>query len=220
MFFLATYGITNLACGLERWAASPGFRPAFNVPAWVSLAGAAACFYVMSIINLPAMIAAIVFCGTIFVMTERRDLKASYGDARHGIWAALVRSALMRLKSASFHPGNWRPNLLILGGDPKRRPYLLHLGSAIVQERGIVTYVRLLIGSVREHRGERQPAAEAMQAEFGDQLPNVFFRVEIVPAAHAGIVSVAQSYGLGNFEANSVMLSWSSRPEADRKSVV
>ena len=214
MFFLATYGITNLACGLERWAASPGFRPAFSVPAWVSLAGAAACFYVMSIINLPAMIAAIVFCGTIFVMTERRDLKASYGDARHGIWAALVRSALMRLKSASFHPGNWRPNLLILGGDPKRRPYLLHLGSAIVQERGIVTYVRLLIGSVREHRGERQPGAEAMQAEFGDQLPNVFFRVEIVPAAHAGIVSVAQSYGLGNFEANSVMLSWSSRPEA------
>ena len=26
MFFLATYGVTNLACGLQRWAASPSFR--------------------------------------------------------------------------------------------------------------------------------------------------------------------------------------------------
>ena len=33
LFFLATYGMTNLACGLERWAASPSFRPRFAVPA-------------------------------------------------------------------------------------------------------------------------------------------------------------------------------------------
>ena len=43
MFFLATYGVTNLAFGLERWASSPNFRPSFRVPAWVGIVGAGAC---------------------------------------------------------------------------------------------------------------------------------------------------------------------------------
>jgi amino acid transporter len=211
MFFLATYGLTNLACGLERWAASPGFRPVFKVPATVSLLGSVACFYVMSIINLPAMLVALILCGAIFVFTGRRDLGTTYGDARHGIWSALVRSALLKLREASFHPGNWRPNLIILGGNPEKRPWLLELGSALVQKRGIVTYFLLLTGSV----GERVSRQRAMQREltelFRDDHPSVFFRVDVVPEVYPGIVQVAQSYGVGSFEANTVMLGWPSQ---------
>lgn len=213
MFFLATYGLTNLACGLERWAASPGFRPAFSVASWISLAGAGACFYVMSIINLPAMLVALFFCAVIFVLTEQRDLGTTYGDARHGIWAALVRSALLRLRRAEFHPANWRPNLLILGGNPEKRPWLLHFGNAIVQERGLVSYFALLKGSVEDRWEHRQSLHEELEQSYRDKLPNVFFRVDIVDDVYKGIVSVAQSYGIGNFEANSVMLGWPNSPE-------
>jgi len=213
MFFLATYGLTNLACGLERWAASPGFRPAFSIPFWVSLAGAIACFYVMSIINLPAMLLALFFCGAIFVLTEQRDLGTTYGDARHGIWAALVRAALLRLRRAEFHPANWRPNLVILGGNPEKRPWLLHFGNAIVQERGLVSYFALLRGSVEERWEHRAQLLEELEVTYGEKLPNVFFRVDIVRDVYSGIISVAQSYGIGNFEANSVMLGWPNSPE-------
>ena len=213
MFFLATYGLTNLACGLERWAASPGFRPAFSVPFWISLAGAGACFYVMSIIDLPAMVTALLFCGMIFVLTEQRDLGTTYGDARHGIWAALVRSALLRLRRAEFHPANWRPNLLILGGNPAKRPWLLHFGNAIVQERGLVSYFALLRGSVEERWEHRANLLNELECTYGEKLPNVFFRVDIVRDVYSGIISVAQSYGLGSFEANSIMLGWPTSPE-------
>jgi hypothetical protein len=213
MFFLATYGLTNLACGLERWADSPGFRPAFSVPFWVSLAGAGACFYVMSIINLPAMVSALLFCGAIFVLTERRDLGTAYGDARHGIWAALVRSALLRLRRAEFHPANWRPNLLILGGNPEKRPWLLHFGNAIVQERGLVSYFALLRGSVEDRWEHRASLLKELEANYSEKLPNVFFRVDIVRDVYSGIISVAQSYGIGSFEANSVMLGWPTSAE-------
>ena len=216
MFFLATYGLTNLACGLEKWAASPGFRPAFAVPAGVSLLGSLACFYVMSIINLPAMLAALFFCGVIFVVTGRRDLGTTYGDARHGIWSALVRSSLLKLREAAFHPGNWRPNLVILGGNPEKRPWLLSLGSALVQERGIVTYFLLLTGSVKDRAKKRISISTELAEVFRDEHPNVFFRVDVVPDVYPGIVQVAQSYGVGSFEANTVMLGWPSQPRNRR----
>ena len=213
MFFLATYGITNLACGLERWAASPGFRPGFAVPASVSLLGAGACFYVMSVINLPAMLAATGFAAALFAVTKRRDLGTTYGDARHGIWAALVRAALLNMRRLAYHPGNWRPNLVILGGNPEKRPWLLHLGSAIVQERGLVTYFVLLSGRISQRAARRRELSVELERTFEERLPHVFFRVEVTEDVYTGIVQLAQSYGVGPFEANSIMLGWPNQTE-------
>lgn len=213
MFFLVTYGFTNLACGLEKWAASPSFRPDFKVPAWVSLFGALSCFYVMSIINMGAMFAALAICGGIYAVTQRRVLGTTYGDARHGIWSALVRSALHHLREAEFHPLNWRPNLLILGGNPERRTYLLRLGSAIVQERGIVTYAHLLKGKVEDHAQHRKDLLRGTGAHIQEDFPNVFYRVDIVDDVYRGIVTTAQAYGMGNLECNSVMMGWPRKKE-------
>ena len=213
MFFLATYGFTNLACGLEKWAASPSFRPTFRVPAGFSLLGALACFYVMSFIDMLAMIAALVLCSIIFLVAQRRALGTTYGDARHGIWAALVRSALHRLRRVDWHPLNWRPNLIILGGNPNKRPHLLHLGNNIVQDRGIVTYFHLLKGSVQDMAHVRTELFETYEPKIKEKFPAVFYRVDIVPDIYKGAVNVAQSYGVGNFEANSVMVGWPEKKE-------
>lgn len=213
MFFLATYGLINLACGLERWAASPSFRPEFRVPALVSLVGGAGCIYVMSIINLPAMIAAALLCAFIYAVAQRRALDTTYGDARHGIWAAIVRSALQRLRQTEFHPLNWRPNLIILGGDYEKRPWLLQLGSVIVQERGIVTFVQMLGGDVEQLAPEWRRLRRDLDERIHDRFPNVFARVEVVGDKYDGAVAIAQAYGVGSLEANTVMLGWPRRLE-------
>jgi amino acid transporter len=213
MFFLATYGVTNLACGLQRWAASPSFRPTFEVPASVSLLGGAACFVVMFMIDKAAMVVAMALCGLIFAVAQRRALNTTYGDARHGIWAALVRSALHRLRRVEFHPVNWRPNLIVFGGDPEKRPHLLHLGSSLVQDRGVVTYFHMLKGEVAERVDERRELFERHEPRVQRKFPNVFFRVDVAEDVYRGAVAAAQSYGVGNFEANSVMLGWPKKPE-------
>ncbi|MEM1415084.1 MAG: Na-K-Cl cotransporter [Myxococcota bacterium] len=213
MFFLATYGVTNFACGLQRWSASPSFRPGFKVPSVISLGGGFACFYVMSVIDLPAMIAALFFCGLIFAVASRRVLGTTYGDSRHGIWAALVRFSLQRLRRVEWHPLNWRPNLVILGGDPNKRPYLLELGSAIVQDRGIVTYFHLLRGKVAEHASLRRHLRDNEEHQLVHEFPNVFYRVDVVDDVYRGTVQVAQSYGVGSFEANCVMAGWPRKRE-------
>jgi hypothetical protein len=213
MFFLATYGLTNLACGLERFAASPSFRPGFKIPASVSITGAFACFYVMSIIDLPAMVVALLLCSGVFVWVQRRALDTTYGDARHGIWSAIVRTALHTLRKTEYHALNWRPNLIIMGGAIDRRPHLLELGSTIVQDTGIVTYFQLLRGDVQEKIDDRNQLLEQMNATIAERYPNVFYRVDVVGDIYEGSLSVAQSYGVGSFESNTIMLGWMSKTE-------
>jgi solute carrier family 12 sodium/potassium/chloride transporter 2 len=208
MFFLATYGAINLASGLETWAANPSFRPTFRVPAPVSLAAAVACFYVMSIINLPAMLAAAVVLVGLFAFTQRRTLDSAFGDARHGLWSALVLTGLRNVNQSKEHPVNWRPNLVVMGGDLGERHHLLEISSALVQSRGLVTFVHLLDGEVVDRAEERK----ALNAQYHDQLaathPNVFYRAEIVGDIYKGAVTAAQTYGIGDFQANAVMLGW------------
>jgi amino acid transporter len=213
IFFLATYGITNFACGLENWAKNPSFRPTFRVPAWISLGGAFACFYVMSIIDLKAMIAAAGICAVIYAYVQRRSLNTTYGDARHGLWSALVRTALHHLHRSEYHDVNWRPNLLIFGGPPARRRYLLEMGASVVQERGLTSYVQMLEGEVSELAQERRVLAHRLD-ELKVEYPNVFFRADIVPDVYRGILTISQSYGIGPLEANTVLLGWLNK--ADR----
>jgi hypothetical protein len=213
MFFLATYGVTNLACGLERWAANPSYRPTFEVPYWISLAGAIACFYVMSIIHFLAMMGAMLIIFLIYVVVQRRALGTTYGDARHGIWSAIVRAALHRLRSSTYHPMNWRPNLLILGGNPDKREHLLRLGSSIVQNRGMVSYFHFLEGSVQEKSHIRVRLLQGMREQLSIRHPYAFYRVDIVDDVYRGAVQAVQSHGLGTFESNAVLLGWPNTEE-------
>jgi amino acid transporter len=208
MFFLATYGALNLASGLETWAANPSFRPTFRVPAAISLLAAVACFYVMSIINLPAMLLAAVILIGLFAFTQRRALDSAFGDARHGLWSALVLAGLRNVNLSKEHPVNWRPNLVVMGGDIGERQHLLDTSSALVQSRGLVTYVHLLEGSVVDRADERKMLNTLYQGQLADTHPNVFFRAEVVGDIYKGAVTAAQTYGIGNFQANAVMLGW------------
>jgi len=214
MFFLATYGAINLASGLETWAANPSFRPTFRVPAMVSLAAAVACFYVMSIINLPAMLLAAVILVGLFAFTQRRTLDTTFGDARHGIWSALVLAGLRNVHLAEEHPVNWRPNLVVMGGDIGERAHLLQTSTALVQSRGLVTFVHLLDGEVEDRADERRILNEMYRAKLAEKFPNVFYRAEIVGDIYRGAVTAAQTYGIGNFQANAVMLGW---PKSDER---
>jgi len=212
MFFLATYGITNLACFLEIWAANPSFRPTFKISPWISLAGAVGCFYVMSRINFGAMVAAACICLTIYIVVQRRALNTTFGDARHGFWSALVRTALNQLHRTAYHDQNWRPNLLIFGGALGRRVHLMEMGRAIVQERGITSYIEMLQGEVRD-LAETRKARLAILNDHRVEHHDVFFRVDIVPDVYQGVVTITQSYGIGSLGANSVLLGWLSKEQ-------
>lgn len=213
MFFLVTYGTINLACGLQTWADSPSFRPDFKAPAWVSFFGAAASFYMMSFINLPAAaISSLVVVG-IYALLQRKSMETTWGDARHGLWAALVRMGLLRLRQVAWHPRNWRPNVVVLGGSPSSRPHLIDVGLWLGGEKGLVTYFYLIAGRVRDLQERRSVLQKSTTDRLARTRPNLLARVEVCGDIYDGVRNVAQSYGLAGFESNTVVMGWGHQKE-------
>lgn len=209
MFFLASYGFISLACGLATWAKLPSFRPTLKVPAPVSLVGAAGCFYMMSLINLPAMVASVIIVGLIYLSIHRKHLTKTWGDLRFGIWAALIRRGLVALRGAEYHPINWQPHMVVLGGSPLARPHLLDLGQWVGGHRGLVTYFFLIRGDISEGTGRLRRQQYALQQRLERDYPSVFTKLQVCDDVLPEALSVVQAHGTTGFEPNTVLMGWS-----------
>ena len=200
MFFLTCYGSLCLACGLERWASSD-FRPLFKVPVWVSLLGALACFLVMFQINAPAMFVAILVMALIYAFFKRRQLVLGSGDTWGGVWSAVVRMGLMRLRHVDGGAAlrNWRPNMILLTRRGPTRPTQIEFARNVVGDRGILTHFDLVLGG---------PPRARVDAELEDAYPGMFARTQGCDDVFEDIPDIATNFGFVGMETNTVMLGW------------
>lgn len=204
MFFLTTYGMLNVSAGIEKFLQSPSFRPLFKVHWSLSLLGAAGCFFVMFLINPTATIVAIVFVVAILFWLERRGLVAAWGDVRMGIWMALTRAGLMRLKQ-HVDPRNWRPHLLVLSGAPMRRWHLVELAASFTHGRGILT-VATVLGSKSVTLKRKETLERRIQDFLSKRGVGALVRVVSAPDPFLGSEQLVETYGLGSLVPNTVLL--------------
>jgi amino acid transporter len=213
MFFLTTYGMINLVAGIEKLAGDPSFRPTMNVPWWVSLAGAFGCFWVMFLINPLALMIALVVEVGVYLLMRRRALVAPWGDLRRGALVALVRSTVMQLRRLPENPRNWRPNILLFSGSPKRRTDLARLASWLTRDRGILTVSEVWEGDLADLASEVPDAERALNRELEELGIPGFAEVEVVQSFPSGVMAIAQANGIAGIESNTVMFGWSGKPE-------
>ena len=185
MFFLTTYGVLNVAAGVERFLRNPSFRPKFRVHWSVSLLGAVGCGAVMFLINPLATTVAIVTVAGIYFWLERKELRSEWGDVRRGIWMTLTRTGLFHLRE-SDDPKNWRPHILVLSGAPTRRWHLIDLASAISHNKALMTVSTV----VTSPSVDKDRLARAVSA----------------PTPFDGATSLVDLYGLGALVPNTVLL--------------
>ena len=208
LFFLVTYGVVNLACLLETWAANPGFRPGFRVPWPVSALGALLCLFAMAAIHLPSTLLALLLVTGLYLWAARRHSRVHFGDDRFGIMAALVRLVLTRLQRVQASPGGWRPNLLVFSAATPRRSFMLKIAVTLVRDSGMVTLMHLLEGDPLEQGAQARQLERRMQRSLALTFPTVFCRVALVERLFPAIPTAVQAYGVGRFAANTVMLGW------------
>lgn len=211
MFFLNTYGMVNLAAGIEKLVANPSFRPKLRIPWYMSILGALGCYGAMFLINAPATIAAIIISYGIFFYLEHRQLQRTWGDLRSGIWFSLARWALLNLEAERWHAKNWRPNLIVFTGQPFNREPLVRMSEWLSMGQGIVTFFQLIVGDVSHlaQRGLRETARKHIRSYIQNRNMTAFAEAEIVSDFKGGAIAVAQAHGIGGLEANSVLLGWS-----------
>jgi amino acid transporter len=213
MFFLTTYGMINLVAGLEELTQSPAFRPTIRVWWGISLGGALACFWVMSLINWVATVAALAIEAAIYMTLRRRALSGSWGDMRYGTLMSLARATLLRLRELPIAPRSWRPHILVFAGDLGRRIDLVRFAGWLNQDRGLVTVAYLGIGSAEGLSEALQDRVREMQAQLDRENITAFAEGCAVPDFETGALTVAQAHGIAGIASNTIMFGWSEKPE-------
>jgi amino acid transporter len=212
ILFLTLYVAINLSAAAERWAGDPSYRPTIRVPWLASLLGALAAGLVMFLISPVACFVAIGLELAIYVYVRRRSLQRHWGDARAGVWMALARLALLRLREHREDPRNWRPNILVFVGDPEKRIGLVRLASWFSQARGIVTASHLIEGDLTQDEVDIESLRADMDRALDEDGLLAFGEVDVVRDFESGVLSAAQANGIAGLESNTVIVGWPSRP--------
>jgi amino acid transporter len=211
MFFLTTYGVLNVAAGTERFLGSPSFRPTFRVHWILSLLGAVGCIAVMFLINAVATIVAFVFVGLIFFWLKRREMQSAWGDIGRGIWMAVIRAGLMRLREDQ-EPKNWRPNPLVLAGSPTKRWHLIDFANTITHNRGLLS-VASLIPEGAMSMDQKQSMTANIREFLSKRGIQGLVKVIAANDRFQGVTNLVQSFGLGSLEPNTIILGDSEDPK-------
>ena len=143
MFFLISYGMLNLVCGLEAVMGNPSWRPTFKIPAWASFGGALLCLLAMLMIDAGATIVALSFVFLIYFFRGRK-LSSNWDDIRFGILMLFIKKTVYRLKSAGFAARSWRPHLLIFSPSVTPPAYLMNFSSKLTRGGSFLTFANII----------------------------------------------------------------------------
>lgn len=210
MFFLASYMTVNLAAGIEGLLGSPSFRPSFRVHWSISLFGAVGCIAIMFLINSVATIVAAVVVAGIYVWLQRRGMQSTWGDVRNGLWMAMIRTGLFRMRE-STDAKNWRPHILVLSGAPTKRWHLVELAQSISHGRGVLTVASVLPEGSRN--ADRLRALEATVREhLAKNGVEALVRLITNRDPFQGGTQLVSTYGVGLLVPNTVILGDSENP--------
>jgi amino acid transporter len=210
MFFLTTYLVLNVSAGIEGFLQSPSFRPTFRVHWAFSLLGAVGCLAVMFLINAVATVVAALFVLGIYFWLQRRELETTWGDARRGIWMAMMREGIFQLGNEE-DTKNWRPHILVLSGIPKKRWLLIQFADDLTHNRGLITVSSVLpSGSMDVSKlGDMQATIREYLDKRGVQA---LVRVVTAPDFLVGAQQLVETYGLGPLMPNTIVLGDSEEP--------
>lgn len=208
MFFLNTYGMTNLAAGIQLLVDNPSFRPSFKIPWWLTFVGALGCYGTMFLINTVATIVAIVVSAAIFIQLERKSLARTWGDVRSGFWFALARRALIQLEMVTWHVKNWRPSILVFTGQPHNREHLVEMAEWLSTGKGIVTFVQLVPGNPEEltKSGAIERAKDEIDAYIKERGLQAFGASVAAENFTSGSDVIMQSHGVGGLSSNAILM--------------
>ncbi len=210
MFFLNTYGMINLASGLERLVGNPSYRPRFRVPWFVSLAGAASCYGAMFLIDAKATVIAIIISYGVFILLKRRAITQGWGDIRSGLWFTVARFGLTRLEAEPWHVKNWRPKIVVFSSILSKREELMAVGSWLTTGQGIVTFAHIIVGDMDElmHRGLRTTAIRHAKDYLHEHGVTAFSECSITEDYYTGVLNIVQAHGIAGLEPNMAIFGW------------
>ena len=214
MFFLYTFGLLNLAAFVELYTANPSYRPRFKHFHWsFALLGTILSFG-SAILTDPkyALVAFAVLCVLIWYL-RRRDMNASFGDARRGYLYSRIRKALFSLQSFHDDDRNWRPSILVLSGDPNKRSSLVTYAERLNAGKGMVTLANVLKGNLQELHDKRDEAMKQLLDFLETNNMKAFPHVVIGDTLQDGVRTLLRGTAYTPIRPNILACGWTATSE-------
>jgi len=209
MFFLYTYGMTNLAAFIESVSGNPSFRPRFKMFHWsAALLGGAGCVIAAFLIHFWAAVIAVSLIGLLYYYISRKVLTTTFGDARKGFYYSIVRKNLLKLVNLAYHPKNWRPTILVFSGNPNTRLTMVKYAVWFENGKGIVTLAEILSGEFSQMISFRKFAQKRLQDFINKNNIHAFTEVIIAKNFDEGMKTFLQGHSIGPIKPNLIMFGW------------
>ncbi|XP_077514331.1 sodium chloride cotransporter 69 [Amblyomma americanum] len=208
-FFMAAYALINFSCFHASYAKSPGFRPAFKYyNMWLSLIGAMLCVFVMFIMNWQTALITFAVVLGLYIYISYRKPDVNWGSSTQAQIYKDALNSVYRLQTVQEHVKNYRPQILVLTGDPSHRPPLVDFAYSITKKLSL-----LICGNVTPHRltyRSRTALTNRANAWLERRKIKAFYTLIRDEDFTHGVRSMLQSSGLGKLRPNVVMIGYKS----------
>ncbi|KHN81101.1 Solute carrier family 12 member 2 [Toxocara canis] len=207
-FFLAAFAITNFACFDATQANSPGFRPGFRFyNKWLSLFGSVLCITIMFVLSwITALITFGIFILLfIYIRTKKSDINWGSSTQANSYRNALM--GLLKLSQIEEHVKNYRPQLLVLTGNPSARQDLVDFAYAISKGQNL-----MICGHVVPYPPSVAATAciKKLNVDFTQWLNEhrikAFYCAVANRSLRTGVQSLLQTVGLGKMQPNILLM--------------
>jgi len=208
MFFLISYGMLNLASGIESFLDNPSWRPTFSTPSYISFTGSFLCIFAMLMIDAGSTFIAISIILFVYYFTSTKKLSKEWEDIQQGSLLFLARFAIYRLSKQKSSVRAWRPNFLVFSRSPTHRTFMIQLASTITNNKGFMTIASLLSTDSSDYdRGQRM---EDLIREYLERKKiQSLVEVAVVENPLEGMKEIISSYGLGPIVPNTIVAGFS-----------
>lgn len=219
-FFMAAYALINFSCFHASYAKSPGFRPAFKYyNMWLSLIGSMLCVFVMFIMNWQTALITFAVVLGLYIYISYRKPDVNWGSSTQAQIYKDALNSVYRLQTVQEHVKNYRPQILVLTGDPSHRPPLVDFAYSITKKLSL-----LICGNVTPHRltyRSRTALTNRANAWLERRKIKAFYTLVRDEDFTHGVRSMLQSSGLGKLRPNVVMIGYKANWQTcDRQEVL
>ncbi|CAF4749353.1 unnamed protein product [Rotaria sp. Silwood1] len=216
-FFLMTYALVNYSCFDASLAKASGWRPAFRYyNKWLALVGALLCVAIMFIINwYTALITLVIACG-IFLYVRTTKPEVNWGSSVQAHTYRRALDATFKLGSVQEHVKNFRPQMLVLTGNPIYRPALVDLGSLVTHGHSLMICGNVILDdpSVNIKLYDQKDNGELWLKKRNSKA---FYQPVVAPTVRQGTMALLQCVGVGKMRPNVVFLGfkndWLTKPQ-------
>ncbi|XP_003379845.1 solute carrier family 12 member 2 [Trichinella spiralis] len=203
--YLASFALINYACFDGSLARSPGWRPAFKYyNMWLSLLGALLCTAAMFILHWATALVTLAIISALYVYLLHRRPAVNWGSSGQAHMYTKALHDMLHLMSTEEHVKNYRPQVLVLAGNPVTRPCMLDFVRSITKD------ISLMLENPSEICHMLNQWTVLMYGWLRRRKIKAFYAPVVIDNFNNGIEMLFQTSGMGKLCPNIVFLGYKS----------